>query len=287
MSVHIPVLIDEVIRNLNVKENCNYLDGTFGGGGYAKAILSLGANVTAIDRDINVMSHVETVKNDFGNKFSFFNKKFSELKELLTSLNIKLDGAVFDLGVSSMQLDEPDRGFSFRYDAPLDMRMGLNNFSAYDVVNKIPREQLEKLLLDFGEEYKFKKITQEIINYRKNKPIETTKELANIVEKVYGKRDRIHPATKTFQAIRIFVNNELEEIKEMLNIVLSFLNIGARLLIVSFHSLEDRIVKHYFRNSDKLLYKVLTKKPIIANKIELDNNLRSRSAKLRVIERIG
>lgn len=289
MTGHIPVLLQEVIDYLHIVEGGFYLDGTFGAGGYTSAILKRCefSKVLAIDRDPNVQIFVNNVSSKFPGRFTFVNKKFSELNSLLTLGNIELDGAVFDLGVSSMQLATLDRGFSFMHDAPLDMRMGKNKFSAYDVVNKAKRHELEDILLNLGEEYKYKQIVEKILDYRKKSQIKTTLELANIVKSVYKTRKKIHPATKTFQAIRIFVNDELSEIREMLDCVRSHLKVGARLVVVSFHSLEDRIIKNYFRDSDKNVFNILTKKPETAKEEEVRANSRARSAKLRVLERIG
>lgn len=290
MIGHVPVLANEMVDALSVREG-TYLDGTFGYGGYTKAILAANenANVIGIDRDQTVAQYASIVSDAYPNRFKFFNKKFSELKELLSTNNIQLDGAVFDLGVSSMQLCDPSRGFSFMHDSPLDMCMGRNTITAKDVVNRASRVELEKILLEFGEEYKFRQIAEKIVYYRQKSQINTTNELANIVKSVYkGKWDhKINPATKTFQAIRIYVNDELQEIREMLGCILQYLKVSGRLVIVSFHSLEDRIVKNYFRSCNKEQFLVLTKKPITAKQDEVRANPRSRSAKMRVIERVG
>lgn len=289
MNEHIPVLLHEMLEYLLTSQDGYYLDGTFGAGGYSSAILSTlpNSHVIAIDRDATVQPFVDELKKKHPNRFTFFNKKFSDLNELLNTNNIKLDGAVFDLGISSMQVDNAERGFSFKQNADLDMRMGLNDYSAFDIVNKACRKELEHILLNYGEEYKFKQIAEKIIEYRQSAPIKTTIELSNIVKSVYRTRKKINPATKTFQAIRIAVNNELKEIQEMLDVITSHLKVNGRLVIVSFHSLEDRIIKNYFRCCDKNFFKVLTKKPETVKQDELVVNKRARSAKLRAIERVG
>lgn len=289
MNGHIPVLLDEMMEYLLTNKDGCYLDGTFGAGGYSSAILRTlpNSHVIAIDRDSTVQRFVDELKKKYSNRFTFFNKKFSDLNELLNTNDIKLDGAVFDLGISSMQIDNAERGFSFKQDADLDMRMGLNEYSAFDIVNKACRKELEHILLNYGEEYKFKQITEKIIEYRQHTPIKTTIELSNIVKSVYKTRKKINPATKTFQALRIVVNDELNEIQSMLDVVTSHLKVKGRLVIVSFHSLEDRIIKNYFRCCDKNFFNVLTKKPKTVKQDELGLNKRARSAKLRAIERVG
>lgn len=289
MMPHIPVLLNEVIEYLSIKPGGLYLDCTFGAGGYSKAILSVDdqARVIAIDRDPSVKEMADSLSAGYPDRFRFVNAKFSELNAFLTAERLQLDGVVFDFGVSSMQIDNDSRGFSFMREAPLDMRMGRNDFSAYEIVNKASRAELEHILLKYGEEYKFRQISEKIIEFRQKRPIKTTTELADIIKRVYRSRTKIHPATKTFQAMRICVNDELNEISAGLSAARDCLEKRARIVAVTFHSLEDRIIKNYFRNCDKSEFRVLTKKPEIAKEEELKLNPRARSAKLRAMERIG
>lgn len=289
MMPHIPVLLNEAIEYLSIKPGGLYLDCTFGAGGYSRAMLSVDdqARVIAIDRDPSVKEMADSLSAEYPDRFRFVNAKFSELNAFLTAERLQLDGVVFDFGVSSMQIDNDSRGFSFMRKAPLDMRMGRNNFSAYEIVNKASRAELEHILLKYGEEYKFRQISEKIIEFRQKRPIKTTTELADIIKRVYRSRTKIHPATKTFQAIRICVNDELNEISAGLSAARDCLEKRARIVAVTFHSLEDRIIKNYFRNCNKSEFRVLTKKPEIAKEEELKLNPRARSAKLRAMERIG
>lgn len=296
---HIPVMLDEVINYLEPKNGETILDGTFGAGGYTKKILdSCICNVIGIDRDENIKCFVEDIKNKYGKRFEFFNIKFSEIKEVVKKNS--LDGLVLDLGVSSMQLDNYERGFSFNKEAPLKMTMGKNEIDAYKVVNKFKEKDLADIIYKYGEESKSKIIAKKIIDYRKHNSIETTTQLAEIVRSCFATRGNIDNATKTFQAIRIYVNSELDELKSILEDSIELLKSGGRLVVVSFHSLEDRIIKEFFKkygdlrtekinkykeneNNDKKhsVFKILTKKPVLVSKIEAKNNKRARSAKLR------
>lgn len=293
---HISVMLNEVLNYLKPKNGDVILDGTFGAGGYTRAILeSCNCKVIGTDRDETVLKFVDGVKNDFKDRFEFYNVKFSEIKNVVEENS--LDAIVLDLGASSMQLDNGNRGFSFNKEAPLIMTMGRNNITAYDVVNDYDEKNIADIIYNFGEEVKSRAIAKKIIEYRKNKAIETTTELADIVRSCFpNKYTKIDFATKTFQAIRIFVNDELKELETILNDSVKLLKSGGRLVVVSFHSLEDRIVKDFLNdNGDckllkvnkykevqkETLFKVLTKKPVIVSSVEVDKNRRARSAKLR------
>jgi 16S rRNA (cytosine1402-N4)-methyltransferase len=282
---HIPVLLDEMLNCLNPQDGAIYLDCTFGSGGYTKAILNkANCSVIGIDRDENTKIFADKIENK---NFKWFNIKFSEIDKL----NIMFDGIVFDLGVSSMQIDSAERGFSFQKNAKLDMRMGKNNISAHDIINNTGEGNLADIIYRYGDEVKSRHIAREII---KNRPIENTLELSNIVRKFYPKKNKIDPATKTFQAIRIAVNDELNELKKALNLSKKLLNKNGKIVTVSFHSLEDKLIKEFMNgliNKEKKdKYKkqddnwiLLTKKIISPSLIEIEKNVRSRSAKLRAI----
>lgn len=297
---HISVMLDEVLKLLKIRDESIILDGTFGAGGYTKAFLeNAKCKVIATDRDISVEKFANEIKGEYKERFEFLNIKFSEIKNFIQENS--LDAIVLDLGVSSMQLDNGERGFSFNKEAPLNMTMGKNDITAYDVVNNFEEENIANIIYMFGEEVKSRIIAKKIVEFRKNKPIKTTLELADIVKSCFpNKHYKIHPATKTFQAIRIFVNEELNELKTILNDSIKLLKKGGKLVIVTFHSLEDKIVKDFFKeNSDlalkkinkfkeeqeKTIFKVLTKKPIIVSENETQTNKRARSAKLRGAEK--
>lgn len=288
---HIPVLIDKIIDILldniaDINSEKVFVDCTFGNGGYTKRLLDTfpKSRVIAIDRDKNVIDIAEEFSKNYGDRFKFFNDVFSNIGIILKSSNIdKVDGIFMDLGVSSMQLDNGDRGFSFRENAPLDMRMGLCEKSAYDVVNYSSEKQLEHIIKELGEESRYKQIVKRIIDYRRKKKIETTFELADIIKSTYWHYSKIHPATKTFQAVRIFVNKELEEIEKNVKISVNFLKKNGCMFVVSFHSLEDRVVKHFFKGLSREEYVLLCKKPITADDHEVAKNTRAHSAKMRVI----
>jgi len=299
---HIPVLLNETMQNLNLIDNGTYVDATLGMGGYTERILSLSnCKLVSIDRDPLAIKNATTLKKRFGERLHVVNGLFSNLDQILKKLKIsKINGITFDFGVSSPQIDNPKRGFSFRYNSALDMRMGGNNFSAKDLINDSDADSIEKILREYGEEKQARRLSKAIFN---SKPIQTTEELTQIVYSILGnpKKDKIDPATRTFQAIRIAVNNELEEIRLGLATALKYLAPKGRILAVSFHSLEDRIVKRFFtensslkRNINRHLppskdeipkLKVVTKKPILPTDKEINDNPRSRSAKLRVAEK--
>ena len=299
---HIPVLLNETMQNLNLIDNGTYVDATLGMGGYTERILSLSnCKLVSIDRDPLAIKNATTLKKRFGERLHVVNGLFSNLDQILKKLKIsKINGITFDFGVSSPQIDNPKRGFSFRYNSTLDMRMGENTFSAKDLLNDSDADFIEKILREYGEEKQAHRLSKAIFN---SKPIQTTEELTKIVYSILGnpKKDKIDPATRTFQAIRIAVNNELEEIRLGLATALKYLAPKGRILAVSFHSLEDRIVKRFFTENSSLksninrhlppskneasTLKVVTKKPILPTDKEINDNPRSRSAKLRVAEK--
>lgn len=311
-NIHTPVLYKEVLENLNIRDGLTYVDGTFGAGGHTKMILSsANCNVVSIDRDPTVKTLTKNIKNNFPNNFKFIAGNIGRLKFLLHSNGISsIDGGIlFDLGVSSMQIDNADRGFSFKNDGPLDMRMEKIGKSAEDIVNKADEKTLNDIIYTLGEERKARRIANAIVSYRKNKSITSTLELANIVRKAIGNNPKlkIDPATKTFQALRIKVNDELEEIENALSDAENLLAPGARLVVICFHSLEDKIVKNFLRNKSGLnsnphrhsvniyskstefrpSFKLITKKVLVASNEELKSNYRARSAKLRSAEKIN
>lgn len=309
---HTPVLSEEVIENLNIRDGLTYVDGTFGAGGHTKMILSsANCNVISIDRDPTVQILTKKIKSKFPNNFKFIAGNIGRLKFLLKSNGISsIDGGIlFDLGVSSMQIDNPDRGFSFKNDGPLDMRMEKIGKSAEDIINKADEKTLNDIIYTLGEERKARRIANAIVSYRKNKSITSTMELANIVRTAIGNNSKlkIDPATKTFQALRIKVNDELDEIENALSDAENLLAPGARLVVICFHSLEDKIVKNFLRKKSGLnpnphrhsvniysktekqkpSFKLITKKVLIASNKELSFNYRARSAKLRCAEKLN
>jgi len=302
---HTPIMLNECIEGLNIKPDGIYVDGTFGGGGHSSKILEklTTGKLIAIDKDSTAL---QVGQSRLGNNSNiiFVKNDFKNILDVLEELNISsIDGVLLDLGVSSYQLDTADRGFSYRFDAPLDMRMDRDNpFSAYAVVNDYSEEKLAEIFFRYGEEPFARKVAREIVVYRKSKPIETTGQLVQIIEKVIFKKKGSNPCTKIFQAIRIEVNKELEKLDLAINQMIDRLNKGGRIAIITFHSLEDRIVKTVFkqRSSDCICDKtipvcicghkkeinILTKKPLVASQEEQINNTRSTCAKLRIAEKI-
>ncbi len=280
---HIPVMLKEVLTYLQPKAGEIYVDATFGNGGYTQAILDAApCKVIALDRDPNVMVRANEFKNLYDSRFEFRAGKFGDFAKLVPE---RIGGAVFDIGVSSMQLDNAERGFSFAKEAELDMRMSCEGESAKDIVNFYGEKELADILYQYGEERKSRQIAARIAEYRRRKKIETTTELAEIVYTVIHKHaGEIDPATRTFQALRIAVNDELGELERGLRGATNRLISGGRLVVVDFHSLEDRIVKNAFRETDQV--KVVTRKPIVAADEEVERNPRARSAKLRIAEKI-
>lgn len=308
MNKHISVLKEEAISALNIKNDGIYVDMTLGYAGHSSEILKRldKGFLYAFDKDIDAINSSRERLNEIGNNYKIFNTSFVNIKESLLEIGVKkVDGILFDLGVSSPELDEAARGFSYMKDSKLDMRMDQDaKFSAYDVVNNYKEEELVKIFRLYGEEKHANKIAKEICNVRKVKNIETTLELVDIISRCYPYKEKrnSHPAKKVFQAIRIEVNNELEEFEKSLRDSLELLNINGRIAVITFHSLEDRICKHIFKEvteidpvikglpnvNENLLpdYKLVTKKAILPTNIEIENNKRSKSAKLRIIERI-
>ena len=294
MPKHIPVLLSAVMKCLSPKKGGVFVDGTFGAGGYTRAILEANpeASVIAFDRDKTVLPTVEKFKKEFGNRFTFIQDCFGQVDQYVTT---PVDGFVLDIGVSSMQIDTPERGFSFRLDGPLDMRMSTEGICAADIVNNWPENKLADILYRYGEEKASRKIAKAIVNAR---PVTTTLQLAEIIHSVMPRpKDGSDSAMRSFQALRIAVNDELGELERALLASPKILKTGGRLVVVSFHSLEDRIVKEFFKeNSGKLthqnkyapqsqvvkgIFELPNKKPIEADKKELDQNPRAHSAKLR------
>lgn len=292
-QVHVPVLLDEVLDALAPLSGAQVLDGTFGAGGYSRALLDAGANVTALDRDPNVKRYAEPLSAAFGEKFAFKPGIFSELDELALA---ETECVVLDIGVSSMQLDEADRGFSFMRDGPLDMRMSGEGTSAADFVNDLEEADLANLIFAYGEDRKSRRIAAAIVRARQESPIATTGQLANLIEKAIGRKPGDgHPATRSFQALRIAVNAEFDQLVEGLFAAERLLPEGGKLAVVTFHSLEDRIVKRFFapekagpaqsRHMPQAQAQILrwshVAKPIKAGRTELAANPRARSATLR------
>ena len=301
--IHIPVLLDEVVKALSLNQDEVYVDATFGLGGYTKAILSnQNCKVVAIDRDPHAKIFADNLKKSYVNRFYFKKGKFSELGNFLNELEInKVAGVVFDLGVSSPQLDNKNRGFSFKHDGPLDMRMSCDGPTAEEFLDEVEEDILANIIYELGDEVFSKRISNSIIQYRSTNKIKTTGQLAKIIrDAVPVKKSKIDPATKTFQAIRIYLNDEIKELENGLIAAERVLKPEGRLAVVSFHSIEDRIVKNFFLKclqnipysrylpelpKKKPSLEILTKKPILPSSKEVSFNKRSRSAKLRIAKR--
>lgn len=306
---HIPVLLKEVIDGLNIKKDGFYVDGTLGGGGHSLEIakrLTTG-KLIGIDQDLNAIKKAREVLKNYSDKTLLVHNNFVNIKDILRDLEIeRVDGILLDIGVSSHQLDQEERGFSYNKDAPLDMRMDkTRDFTAWDVVNKYSQIELKKIIWEYGEERWAKRIAEFIVEERKVEPIDTTLDLVNTIKKAIPKKVRMeghHPAKKTFQAIRIEVNKELDVLERSIPIMCRLLNKGGRLCIITFHSLEDRIVKEEFKELNKDCIcppefpicvcdkekeiQIITRKPIIPNTEEIERNPRARSSKLRIAERV-
>jgi len=310
-NLHTPVMLKEIISFLPPSKSINIIDATFGGGGYSKAILEK-LNVSellAIDRDPISKIFSKEIESQYSN-FTLINDRFSRIQEIVNDTNLKekkFDIILFDLGTSSNQIDISQRGFSFNKDGPLDMRMGQSDKNAFEIINNYEEKNLADIIFHYGEERYSRIIAKEIIKNRKIKFISNTLELSDIVKKCipnkHKNNKKIHPATKTFQALRIYVNDELNELKKCLDKTINILKNNGLILVVSFQSLEDRIVKDFFNHNsgkrwrssrhypelpDKLAtqLKIITKKPILPSASEILENPRSRSAKLRVAQKI-
>lgn len=302
---HVPVLLDEVIAGLDLGLRHRVIDGTFGAGGYTRAILDVApaCHVMAIDRDPSAIASGRMLEIESKGRLKLIEGRFGDLAaHARANAFAPADAIVLDVGVSSMQLDEAARGFSFRTDGPLDMRMEQTGESAADLVNTMDEDDLADLIYKYGEERKSRAVARAIAKARTEEKITTTKRLADIIASaVYAKHDQIHPATRTFQALRIAVNDELGELERALHGAEDILVEGGRLAIVTFHSLEDRIVKHFIADRanatpspsrhlpdtarDAATFTNVTRKPIVASDAETSSNPRARSAKLRIAER--
>lgn len=298
--IHKTVLLNEAVEALHLKRNGIYVDATLGGGGHTRLILSRldGGRLISFDQDIYAINRAKEIKDD---RLTLVNDNFSNLKENLNNLGINgIDGIVYDLGVSSFQFDIPERGFSYNYDAPLDMRMDQSKpFTAGDIVNKYDYDDLVRIFFRYGEEDESKRVASGIIKERENKKIETTFELVDIIKKYMSNkrlREKGHPAKKIFQALRIEVNDELKVFEKSINEAISLLNKDGYAVVITFHSLEDRLCKVVFKENSTLnipknvpiitnelpVLELITKKPITPSIEELENNNRAHSAKMRV-----
>jgi 16S rRNA (cytosine1402-N4)-methyltransferase len=281
---HVPVLLDEAVAGLVVRPGGLYLDGTFGAGGHSRAIAALGGRVLAFDLDPDA-----SLPPDLAGAVELERRNFAELEAALDERGIEaVDGVLFDLGVSSMQFDRPERGFSFQADGPIDMRMNpASGPSAYELLQTLDERELADTIFRYGEERASRRIARAIVAARESGRLpQRTTELARLIAgrlHVSGRRERTHPATRTFQALRIAVNDELGALERGLAAAAARTKPGGRIAVITFHSLEDRIVKHTFRNDPRL--RVVTKKPLAASEAEVARNPRSRSAKLRIAER--
>lgn len=301
---HVPVMPGEVTEGLNIKKGGIYVDGTLGGAGHSSLIVQKGGKVIGIDRD---EAAIQAARQRLFGNVTFVNDNFNNINEILRNLLIeKIDGALLDLGVSSHQLDTPERGFSYRYDAPLDMRMDKSaRISAKTIVNEYDISAIERILFEYGEEPYAKVIARKIGERRALREIETTFELVDIIKSAMPpkvRREGKHPAKRSFQAIRIAVNDELSQLSEAIKSFCNVLNPGGRFVIITFHSLEDRIVKTGFAAlssgctcpkdfpvcvcNNKPVARLITRKPVLPSESELASNPRSASAKLRILEKI-
>jgi 16S rRNA (cytosine1402-N4)-methyltransferase len=301
MSSHIPVLLDEVMDALQVRPEGRYVDCTLGAGGHSAAILERGGRVLGIDIDPQAIDTARNKLSSYGNRINLINNSFENLEIICSKTNFSpVNGVLFDLGLSSLQISNPERGFSFQSEGPLKMCFNPSEeLTAEVIVNDFPEDEIARIIKQYGEESRSKAIAKAIVS---NRPIRTTIQLSAIVSKVVGFHGRIHPATKTFQAIRIAVNRELERIKSALKQVVNVIIVGGRLVVISFHSLEDRLVKDFMRTESQecicpprtpacicnhhARFKLITKKVVVASSAEVAINPLSRSAKMRVAERI-
>ena len=306
---HVPVLLNEILENLKKFKINNgiIIDATFGLGGYSNAILeNTNCDVYGFDRDPEVLKYANKLKEKYKKRFKFFQKKFSEIEATLSGQNYsnkKIKGMIFDLGISNLQLTKKNRGFSFQLDGPLDMRMSQEGIMAFDVINNYSAEKLSNIFYNFGDEIFSRRIARNILKSRKVMPIKSTLELADIIRKsIPGKKKKIDKATKSFQAIRMFINDEINELNSGLIASEKLLTYGGILCVVSFHSKEDRIVKNFLnvcQGKTKLLvskflpikkiskesFEIITKKPIAPSADEIKINRKARSAKLRIAKR--
>lgn len=284
--VHIPVMATEAIGMLNVTPQSWYIDATLGGGGHAQRIMSQGGKVIGLDVDPEAINHVRQRLAD--QNLHLFNLNFTDMQVAVTTLGLQnVQGILFDLGTSAIQLNDPSRGFSFLYDSPLDMRMTPDlTVTAADLVNGLSKKELYALFRELAQEKHARSLADHIIRARRIKPITTTGQLVSICEAVYGNdRGKINPATKAFQALRIAVNDERNALTTALVSTITLLNQGGRLVVISFHEGEDRLVKYFLRNNMDQ-FKILTPKPLVPTPEEIKLNPRAHSAKLRVAEKL-
>jgi 16S rRNA (cytosine1402-N4)-methyltransferase len=302
---HIPVMLDEVLEGLALRDGGAYVDGTFGAGGYSRAILDAGdTTLWAIDRDPDAIERGQHLIEEFGPRLSLLQGRFGEMADLLRNTGVeKVDGIVLDLGVSSPQINEAERGFSFRFDGPLDMRMEKQGPSAADVVNSMEESELARLIKQLGEERRARRVARAIVEARAEAPITRTSELADIVRRAVPQgKSKIDPATRTFMALRLHVNAELDELDAVLRAAEEVLAPGGRLVVVSFHSLEDRRVKNFMHERGGALpsgsrhmpptearyapsFRLLKRGTVKPADAEISSNPRARSARLRTAER--
>ena len=282
---HLPVMLNECLEGLNPQLGHWYIDGTFGAGGHSKALLEQNANVLAIDQDQHVLETAQLFKNNYPTQFKFAQGNFRELDRHAQEAGLEqVSGVLLDLGISSMQIDNAERGFAFRQEGPLDMRMDRSSDSASDIVNSLDQEDLAGIIYKYGEERYSRRIARAIVEERKKQSIKTTTQLVTIIQRAYPNKSRQdHPARRTFQALRIYVNDELGALEDGLKAAQTILSKQGRLVVLSYHSLEDRIVKHTMKGPS---FKMLHKKPITATDHEIESNPRSRSAKLRIAEKV-
>jgi 16S rRNA (cytosine1402-N4)-methyltransferase len=304
-SFHLPVLLHQTISSLQPDPGKLFLDGTVGGGGHALALLEAGASVIGCDQDPEALMEAARQLKRFPDRVKLLESNFAYVVEKLVDLEVtEFDGILLDLGVSSHQLDTPSRGFSFLGDGPLDMRMGPHvRRTAADIVNQASEEELAKIFFEFGEERAGRRLASRIVKVRSRMPLRRTLDLVGVIESVIPKRGPRHPATKAFQALRIAVNSELDNLKLGLRRLSAYVKKGGRMAVITFHSLEDRIVKQYFREVSQewidrpewsaprrnpaFAFRLVTARPIEPGEEEIKGNSRARSAKLRVIERIN
>jgi 16S rRNA (cytosine1402-N4)-methyltransferase len=307
---HIPVLLSEVIKGLNCKKEGTYVDCTLGGAGHAIEIahkIGSKGKLIGIDQDVAAIEAAQEILSDVKCEVQLFRDNYKNVDKVLNKLGIEeVDGFLFDLGFSSYQIDTPERGFSYQYEAPLDMRMDQRqSTTAADLLNNLSKSELTRIISKYGEEKWASRIAEFIVKRRKDKALKLTTELVEIIKAAIpasARRSGPHPAKRTFQALRIVVNNELDIISEAIDKIMPFLKKGGRIAIITFHSLEDRIVKHKFKDLEKKCVcppdfpicncdeesqvQIITRKPIVAQQEEIKNNRRARSAKLRIVEKI-
>jgi 16S rRNA (cytosine1402-N4)-methyltransferase len=288
-GIHVPVMLNEVLNYLDVKENGTYFDCTFGRGGHSKPILEKleRGKLIAFEWDKKSSNLAQKDKFFLSSQFHLINDNFANLEENLKKMGIQeVDGFLFDLGLSSDQLAEDERGFSYRLNSPLDMRMsGENKLKAEEIINNFSCEKLADIFYHYGEERKARVIARKICYRRQKEKITNSDQLVGIIASCFSRKSNKHPARKVFQALRIFINNELENLTQALESAIKYLAIGGRIIVISYHSLEDRIVKQIFKKYSSNNFQIITKKPLVPTQKEVQENHRARSAKMRVIVR--